>query len=291
MDRSQIRQYYGEKMIKIREMTPDEGAILSAMSDSVNWNNSPAECSLITRCDNMRGFFLEVDGQIAGSAGMVAYEPQSLVFINLVIVLPEFRRKGYATMLIEHILDLTANYRTKKLHATPDGSKVYAPLGFKPCRGISFFAADNPQLEAPAGAGVHLMQPAELENAIRRDEKCFGFSRRNLLEFNYREHPELALVTDDGGAHIFGRRWKKYRQMTALAADDLTAAMALASAAVKLDDSQAQSIITYDSQKEFQSYLQSGGFIKVREMLDMELGENTPEIPDFYRSIYGGDMG
>lgn len=278
-------------MINIREITPAEGAVLSRMSDSVNWNNSPAECTLITQCSNMRGFFLEVDGQIAGSAGMVTYEPQSLVFINLVIVLPEFRRKGYATMMIEHILKLTGNYRTKKLHATPDGSKVYAPLGFKPCRGISFFASDDPHLPEIEGVDIRPMQEADLAGAIKRDAECFGFSRHNLLTFNYQQNPNLALTTGDAQAHIFGRRWKKYRQMTALVSSDLNAAMALAAHASELDKSQPQSIITYDTQQEFQAYLQSGGFVKVREMLDMELGENTPEPPEQYRSIYGGDMG
>ena len=59
------------KMITIREIRTSEAAVLSAMSDAVNWNNAPSECALITSADNMKGFFLEVDGEIAGSAGMV----------------------------------------------------------------------------------------------------------------------------------------------------------------------------------------------------------------------------
>ena len=101
-------------MINIREIKTSEAGVLSSMADGVNWNVAPSECELVTSADNMKGFFLEVDGEIAGSAGMVTYEPQSLVFINLVIVKPEFRRRGYATMMIEHILNLTADYRTKK---------------------------------------------------------------------------------------------------------------------------------------------------------------------------------
>ena len=119
-------------MINIRTITPAEAPVLSSMADGVNWNVAPAECGLITTADNMKGIFLEVDGEIAGSAGMVTYEPQSLVFINLVIVKEKFRRNGYATKMIEHILELTRDYKTKRLHATPDGSKVYAPLGFQP---------------------------------------------------------------------------------------------------------------------------------------------------------------
>ena len=278
-------------MINIREIKPSEAHILSSMADGVNWNVAPSECELVTSADNMKGFFLEVDGEIAGSAGMVTYEPQSLVFINLVIVKEEFRRRGYATKMIEHILDLTRNYKTKRLHATPDGSKVYAPLGFQPCRTISFFAAENPMLEAPENIGVHSMLPDEVAAATARDAECFGFSRKNLLDFNYREFGKYALVSDDGKSHIWGRRWKKYRQMAALVSSDMQNAMALAAAAANLDKSQPQSIICYDMQTEFMDFLKSGGFVKVREMVDMVLGEDGDEPPMQYRTIYGGDMG
>ena len=290
MDRFEIRHCNGEKMIKIREMLPSEAPILSAMSDKVNWNNSPAECQLVASADNMKLFFLECDGEIAGSIGMVTYEPQAQVFINLVIVKEEFRRRGFATMMVEHVLDLTRDYKTKRLHATPDGSKVYAKLGFEPRRHISFFACEEPQLVAPAGITVHPMTAAEQQLAVKRDAECFGFSRHNLLNFNYAEFGQFALCADNGKGHIWGRRWKKYRQMAALVSEDLPTAMALAAAATELDKSQPQSIITYDSQKEFQSYLQSGGFRQVREMLDMILGEDVPEPPEIYRSIYGGDQ-
>ena len=291
MDRFEIRKYYGEKMIKIRNITPAEAPVLSAMADKVNWNVAPAECGLVTTADNMQGIFLEVDGEIAGSAGLVTYEPQSLVFINLVIVKEEFRRKGYATKMIEHILDMTRDYKTKRLHATPDGSKVYAPLGFQPCRTISFFAAENPVLEAPANIGVHAMQPDEVAGAIARDAECFGFSRHNLLNFNYKEFGQYAFASDDGKAHIWGRRWKKYRQMAALVSEDLPTAMALAACTANLDKSQPQSIICYDMQTEFMDFLKAGGFVKVREMVDMYFGEPDSEPPMKYRTIYGGDMG
>ncbi len=277
-------------MINIREIRPDESSVLSAMSDAVKWNNSPAECALLTNADNMKGFFLECDGEIAGSIGVVTYEPQSMAFINLVIVKEEFRRRGFATLLVEHALKMTENYKTKKLHATPDGSKVYAKLGFKPCRGISFFAAENPQFAICTDIGVHAMTAEELPQAVKRDAEAFYWSRHNLLNFNYKEFGQYALCADNGRGHIFGRRWKKYRQMAAMISDDLPTAMALTAAAVDIDRSQAQSIICYDQQTEFIEFLKSGGFVQVREMLDMELGESTPVPPMNYRAIYGGDQ-
>lgn len=278
-------------MVRIRKIETAEASILSSMSDKVNWNVAPCECALLTSADNMCGYFLEVDGEIAGSAGVVTYEPQSLVFINMVIVKEEFRRRGYATMMLEHILETTRNYRTKRLHATPDGSKVYAPLGFESCRGISFFAADTPDLHAPEKIGVHAMLPEELPEVIKRDEFCFGHKRDNLLKFNNNEFGKYAFVSDDGKAHILGRRGKKYRQVAALVSEDLPTAMALAAAASQLDKSQAQSIICYDIQSEFMEFLKSGGFVKVREMVDMVLGDDPGVPPISYRTIYGGDMG
>lgn len=278
-------------MVKIRKIETSEASVLSGMSDRVNWNVAPSECALLTSAENMCGYFLEVDGEIAGSAGVVTYEPQSLVFINMVIVKEEFRRRGYATMMLEHILETTRSYRTKRLHATPDGSKVYAPLGFESRRGISFFAAEAPDLQAPEKIGVHPMLPEELPGVIERDAVCFGHRRENLLKFNNAEFGKLAFVSDDGRSHILGRRGKKYRQMAALVSGDLPTAMALAATASQLDKSQPQSIICYDMQSEFMEFLKSGGFVKVREMVDMVLGDD-PEVPPMeYRTIYGGDMG
>ena len=135
------------------------------------------------------------------------------------------------------------------------------------------------------------MQPDEVAGAIARDAECFGFSRHNLLNFNYKEFGQYAFARDDGKAHIWGRRWKKYRQMAALVSEDLPTAMALAACAANLDKSQPQSIICYDTQTEFMEFLKSGNFVKVREMVDMYLGEPDKEPPMKYRTIYGGDMG
>ena len=136
MDRFEIRQYNGEKMINIREIKPDESSILSAMSDAVKWNNSPAECALLTNVDNMKGFFLECDGEIAGSIGVVTYEPQSMAFINLVIVKEEFRRRGVAQSLVEGLVaGLKAkNVRCLTLEVRASNEPaigLYEKLGFK----------------------------------------------------------------------------------------------------------------------------------------------------------------
>ena len=133
------------------------------------------------------------------------------------------------------------------------------------------------------------MSDLEFVQAVARDKQSFGFERKNLLEFSRRENPELALAAANG--HIFGRRWKRFRQMAALNCHDLNTAMALAAAAAEIDDSLPQSIITYDQQKELQAFLTDGGFKKTREMLDMVYGEAPSDPPMEYRTIYGGDMG
>ena len=280
-------------MMMIRPVRPEEAGYFSEMSDSVGWNISPAECVLLTRGGAMRSFFAEVDGEIAGSIGMVCYEPKQTVFINMVIVKPEFRRRGIATALVEHVLETGRDYRTFKLHATPEGSKVYAKLGFLPRRSLSFFAADKPDFgkfsdpEFP----VRALTVRDLDALAERDRAAFGTERRELLQFNLANYPALALAAVNGKGVILGRRWKKYRQLAMLEADDLETAAALASRAAALDASQAMSIVVYDQQVEFQQLLRQSGFAKVREMFDMELGQSAPAPGAGYYAIYGGDMG
>ncbi len=280
-------------MITIREIRPEEAPLLSALSDSVGWNNAPAECRLLTETPSMRAIFAVADGEIAGSAGMIAYEPARLVFINLVIVKPEFRHRGIATRMIEHIIDYYRGFRTFKLHATPEGGKVYEKLGFETRRTISFFTADRPDFghAADPAIAVRPLRQEDMADCVARDRGCFGLERRALLEFNFRQHPELALAAAGSRGFILGRRWKKYRHLSCLEADSLPVAAALAARAAALDASQTLSIITYDHQSAFQRILRDAGFAKVRDMIDMELGEPDFPPPAEYFAIYGGDMG
>jgi len=280
-------------MMLIRPVRPEEAGYFSELSDSVGWNIAPAECALLTRGGAMRSFFAEVDGEIAGSIGMVCYEPRLTVFINMVIVKPEFRRRGIATALVEHVLEVGREYRTFKLHATPEGSKVYAKLGFLPRRSLSFFAADKPDFSqiADPSRPLRALTARDLEALAARDRTAFGANRKELLEFNLAAYPELALAAGNGRGFILGRRWKKYRQLTMLEADDLATAADLAAGAAALDVGQTLSIIVYDQQTEFQTLLGRAGFAKVRGTLDMELGQPAPAPGADYYAIYGGDMG
>ena len=280
-------------MMMIRPVRPDEAGLFSQLSDSVGWNISPAECKLLTRGGAMQSFFAEVDGEIAGSIGMVRYEPRLTVFINMVIVKPDFRRRGIATAMVQHVLETGKAYRTFKLHATPEGSKVYAKLGFAPRRTLSFFAADRPELQrfADPSLAIRPLTADDMERVIRRDQATFGAERRTLLEFNFQEYAPLALAAGNDRGVILGRRWKKYRQLAMLEADDLTAAATLAAHAAALDASQTMSIIVYDHQTEFQNILRQAGFAKVRETVDMELGREARAPGAGYYAVYGGDMG
>lgn len=85
-----------------------------------------------------------VDGKIVAAAGVVFYQkPPSLPsgtglvgYVTNVYTLPEFRKQGLASKLIELLVSEAKKRKVTKLHlgSTDDGKTIYERLGFKAVR-------------------------------------------------------------------------------------------------------------------------------------------------------------
>lgn len=86
------------------------------------------------------GLIARQNGQLAATGGMVFREqPGSFknptgktAYILNMYTLPEFRRRGISTAIMEQLMDIARSkgYNSFELHATPDGEPVYQKLGF-----------------------------------------------------------------------------------------------------------------------------------------------------------------
>lgn len=86
------------------------------------------------------GVIARQNGRLAATGGMVFREqPGSFknptgktAYILNMYTLPEFRRKGISTAIMEQLMDIARSkgYNSFELHATPDGEPVYQKLGF-----------------------------------------------------------------------------------------------------------------------------------------------------------------
>ena len=79
------------------------------------------------------GFVALMDDDLVGTITTTSYGTE-LAWIGMMLVHPDFRRRGIATALMKAGLDYLrgGGVRCMKLDATPAGQPVYEKLGFQP---------------------------------------------------------------------------------------------------------------------------------------------------------------
>lgn len=207
------------------------------LSESANWNQRESDWRLMLGMGRGWGITLE-DGTLAASTVVLPYGGR-FAWISMVLVLPQHRRKGYATRLLRVALaDLAAQRLMPVLDATPAGREVYLLEGFRDSWGFKRFA-----LGALAGptedcARVRPIIGSDWTQILRLDLRAFGASREVLLRNLAARLPPAALVAERDGSvqgFVLGRDGREANQIGPLVAlDESVAVMLLAAAASRL---------------------------------------------------------
>lgn len=207
------------------------------LSQSANWNQNEADWRLMLGFGRGWGITLD-DGTLAASTLALPYGAR-FAWVSMVLVLPEHRRKGYATRLLRVALaDLAGQGRTPILDATPAGRAVYVQEGFRDTWGFKRFA-----LKAAAGAfgddaRVRPIVASDWTQILRLDLRAFGASREVLLRNLAARLPLAALVVEQDGSvqgFALGRDGREANQIGPLVApDESIAVMLFAAAASRL---------------------------------------------------------
>ena len=216
------------------------------LSKSANWNQNEADWRLMLELG--RGYGLSLaDGTLAASTLTLPYG-ERIAWVSMVLVLPEHRRKGYATQLLRRALDDLRNEgRSAVLDATPAGHEVYAQERFRDTWGYRRYALraspgadeDAAKLrvaeESVADINVRPLAEAHWQQVLTLDAPAFGASRERLLRALARRLPAAALVAERKGEFIgflLGRDGREASQLGPLVARDADAAKALLAAAL-----------------------------------------------------------
>lgn len=204
-----------------------------ALSKSANWNQNEADWRLMLSFGRGWGIVAE-DGALAASTVSLPYGG-GFAWVAMVLVLPEHRRKGYATRLLQKALyENERSGRVSLLDATPAGHEVYVQEGFRDFWGFKRFSLSKrpsrrEEAEARRLEGVHW--PAILD----LDARAFGGSREPVLRNLAARQPTLALVAERGGAlagFVLGREGREALQIGPLVAKDAGTAQQLLAAAL-----------------------------------------------------------
>ena len=176
----------------IRQLTWNDLVFAAFLGEMVGWNQLRADWERLMVTEPDGCFLIECQGSPAGTATTTTYGTD-LGWIGMVLVHPDFRRRGLATALLnrcmKYLLD-EKKVQCVKLDATPEGRKVYAKLGFQEefelARWSGHCIPGNPVGDGEGNWNTY----------AALDREAFGSDRRTYLE-------ELSKNSCDG---FFGQR-------------------------------------------------------------------------------------
>ncbi len=216
-----------------------------ALSQSASWNQCAADWRFMLSLGRGWGIDARADDgsmRLAASTVVVPYAPvapqqRGCAWVSMVLVLPEFQRRGYASQLLRHALArLAADAVVPVLDATPAGFPVYVREGFQPTWGFRRYrrealASAPVRTTAPAPAcRLRPLQPEDWPQVIALDRPAFGGDREPLLRHLAGRLPAAARVAERDGrivGYCFGRDGREACQAGPMQAPDDATALAL----------------------------------------------------------------
>jgi GNAT superfamily N-acetyltransferase len=252
------------------------------LSTEAHWNQNVADWRFFLSQGTVFGVR---DGkQLVATAALLPYSSDN-AWISMVLVTANWRRRGIATRLIDACLNAATKLgRTTWLDATPDGARVYGPLGFTPTLQLRRL-----RLEAPAETRtlrpLSACSPADF---IVRDQRAMGFDRSQLLkEFAGRGGSRMV---SSGSAAALVRDGRTARQIGPLFADSHEDARALVDTIMRSEQG-PWLLDAVHSQTEFLQGLTCAGWTIERPFQRMRFGRTTMLAAELPFAVAGPEFG
>ena len=206
----------------------------AALSKSAHWNQNEADWRVMLAIGHGWGITLG-DGTLAASTIVLPYGGK-FAWVSMVLVLPEQRRKGYATQLLQRALRENAAAKLVSiLDATPAGHAVYIQQGFHDRWTFKRYELKTPRAGFMPVANVRPLLPKDWPALLQLDLRAFGASRERLLRNLAGRLPGAALVTEQDGVlsgFVRGREGREANLVGPLVAREVETALVLLNAAL-----------------------------------------------------------
>jgi ribosomal protein S18 acetylase RimI-like enzyme len=209
-----------------------------ALSLSANWNQNESDWRTMLALG--RGYCIRArddDGteQFAASTVVLPYG-EHFAWVSMVLVLPAFRRRGYASLLLRHALaQLQSEGRAAVLDATPAGHAVYRQEGFTDTWGFARYRREARRGTEASSGMTRPLRDSDWPAIAALDAPAFGADRVALLRALAQRLPAARVAEKDGRVigFVLGRDGREASQIGPLVAADDTVARQLLSDALQ----------------------------------------------------------
>ena len=217
-------------MLVIRTMNSGDVALGLKLCRLAEWNHIEADWRRVLTLSPGSAFVGEYKGRSCATACATPYGTRT-AWIGMVLVHPEFRRRGISSALMNHCIDHLKSIRVEsiKIDATDQGRTVYLKLGFDDERPVHCYwraagtvvpgtgtngalgtdaqATGVRSARQPVNGPVRAIAPKDWPAIAECDLTAFQSDRLRLLKLLAEEGPAV-LVEADGkiGGYGFARR-------------------------------------------------------------------------------------
>jgi len=280
----------GTSPVSLRGMNRSDIAAGLRLCRACHWNQIEDDWRGLLDFDRAGGHVASHGENVVGTACFLRYGGV-FSWIAMMLVDPEARRTGIASLLMEAALESLREESCVRLDATPAGEPLYRRFGFADeCPLVRMRAVVDQAVVARPGGVVRRMEPADLPEVFHRDLVVFGADRSALLASLYRRAPELARVSKHG--YCFGRPGYSYYQLGPIVAEDAEIAAGLASHCLSTQQGTQFAIDAPKHSPDWIAWLESAGFQIERPFLRMQRGSNDAQgAPDRQFGIAGPEFG
>jgi len=201
-------------MFHVEKMTPKDYMFAVELANTMNWNMTVEDFKFNSRLEPNGCFVLFDDSKRVGVSTCISYG--SVGWFGNLVVKETYRRKGAGTLLVKHALNYLKGLGVEAvgLYAYEHLIDFYGKLGFKYDSDFLVLQADN-VFHAKAGK-LRTAVKRDLPALVNLDAKCFGASRRKLLEKILLDKSNVRCVSAENEAITGFAAAKVYGEMAEL---------------------------------------------------------------------------
>ncbi len=280
-------------MIKYRTMKPDDIPEGLKLCRKAKWNQLEPDWQIFLQHSPGACMVATFQDQIVGTVTTIRYG-HSFSWIGMVLVDPDFRRKGIGQQLLQEALQLLQSEETVKLDATPAGREVYLKLNFVdeyPLSRMNMLHAD--EIFHPTTARA--IHKEDLPNLIEFDSKIFGANRASLLNWMWEKAPQFAFLIEAENeikGYSMGRYGHDFMHIGPIIAENTSVAKNLVIAALSKCAGSPVILDVLHFEPEWLGLLKEIGFTEQRNFIRMFRGTNRFRgVPENQFAIIGPEFG